>query len=41
MGDTAIEIRSWVLTGIMRSSPGSVVTLSDPVKLDEKGAGPE
>lgn len=39
-GDTATEIRSWVLTGIMRSSTGSVVTLSDHIKLDEKGAGP-
>lgn len=38
MGDTAIEIRSWVLMGIMRSRTGSVVTLGDHSKLNKEGS---
>ena len=38
IGDTGIEICSWVLMGIMRSSTGSVVTLSDHSKLDKEGS---
>lgn len=37
-GDTGIEICSWVLMGIMRSSTGSVVTLSDHSNLDKEGS---
>lgn len=37
-GDTGIEICSWVLMGIMRSSTGSVVTLSDHSNPDKEGS---
>lgn len=36
MGDTAIEICSWVLMGIMRSRTGS--DTSDHSKLDKEGS---